>query len=143
MEMTAYLARKVLERSEQEERNVVVAWSNGCNATHRDVSRLSSCQEEADTRMILHAMDATMHGTTKINIFSPDTDVFILLQRRYPELCQNVNFITGIGQRHRVIKLQPIVQALGEAKIAALPALHAMSGADITGSFANKGKLTW
>ena len=143
MEMTAYLARKVLERSEQEGRNVVVAWSNECNATHRDVSRLSSCQEEADTKMILHAMDATMHGTTEINIFSPDTDVFILLLRRYPELCQNVNFIIGIGQRHRVIKLQPIVQALGETKIAALPALHAMSDADITGSFANKGKLTW
>ena len=143
MEMTAYLARKVLERSEQEGRNVVMAWSNECNATHRDVSRLGSCQEEADTKMILHAMDATMHGTIEINIFSPDTDVFILLLRRYPELCQNLNFITGIGQRHRVINLRPIVQALGETKIAALPALYAMSGADITGSFANKGKLTW
>ena len=50
---------------DQEGRNVVVAWSNECNATYRDVSQLSSCQEEADTKMILHAMDATMHGLQK------------------------------------------------------------------------------
>ena len=43
---------------------------------------------------------------------------------RYPELCQNVNFATGIGQRHRVVELQPIAQALGKTKISALPAFH-------------------
>ena len=32
---------------------------------------------------------------------------------------------------------------LGSAKVAALPGLHALSGADVTGSFAGKGKLTW
>ena len=64
MEMAEYFPRKVLERSEQEGRNVVVAWSNQCNTTHRDISRLNSCQEEPDTNMILHSMDATMHGAT-------------------------------------------------------------------------------
>ena len=88
-----------------------MALSNECNATNKDVLRLSSFQEEADTKLILHAMDATMHGGTEINVFSPDTDVFVLLLRRYPELCQNVNFVTGIGQRHRVVELQPIAQA--------------------------------
>ena len=33
--------------------------------------------------------------------------------------------------------------SLGTHKIAALPALHALSGADNTGSFAGKGKATW
>ena len=74
--------------------------------------------------MTLHVMDTTMHEATETNIFSPDADVFILLQRRYPELCQNVNFATGIGQWHRVVKLQPIAQALSKTKISALPALH-------------------
>ena len=35
------------------------------------------------------------------------------------------------------------MQALGSTKVAALPALHALSGADITESFAGKGKVTW
>ena len=52
-----------------------------------------------------------------------------------------MSFVTGKGQNHRVINLALIVQALGETKLAALPALHAISGADITGSFAGKGKL--
>ena len=69
--------------------------------------------------------------------------MLILSLRRYPQLCHETNFITGTGQRHRVIKLQPIVHSLGMHKIAALPALHALSGADNTGSFAGKGKATW
>ena len=35
------------------------------------------------------------------------------------------------------------MQALGSTKVAALPGLHALSGADITVSFAGKGKVTW
>lgn len=35
----------------------------------------------------------------------------------------------------------PIFQALGATKAAALPAFHALSGADNTGSFSGKGKL--
>jgi hypothetical protein len=34
-----------------------------------------------------------------------------------------------------------IFQALGETKAAALPAFHALSGADNTGSFSGKGNL--
>ena len=35
------------------------------------------------------------------------------------------------------------MQVPGCLKITALPALHAISGKDVTGSFANKGKATW
>ena len=95
-----------------------------------DVGHLQSSQEEADTKMMLHALDATANGATKLQIYSPDTDVFVLALRHYPELCENTLFVTGRGQQHRVIELKPIVQALGQEKIAALPAFHALSGAD-------------
>ena len=61
--------------------------------------------------MILHVLDAATDGATEINIHSPDTDVLVLALRRYPELCNDVNFITGTGLRHRVIKLKSTVQA--------------------------------
>ena len=70
-------------------------------------------------------------------------NVFILSLRRYAQLCDDVQFVTGTGQWHRVIVLKPIVQALGSTKVAALTGLHALSVADITGSFASKGKATW
>ena len=102
---------------------------------------LDSDQEEADTKLVLNAVDATASGATSIQIFSPDTNVFVLALRRYLEPCEDTSFVTGRGQRHRSISLGPIVRTLGPARTAALPGFHALSRADITGSFAGKGKL--
>ena len=54
-------------------------------------------------------------------------------------MCPNMSFVTGSATIHQTIKLQPIVEALGTA---ALPAFHALTGADNTGSFSGKGKPT-
>ena len=137
-ELTQYLARKVLEKSQESGKNVVVAWGTRCQATHRDMAHLESSHEEADTKLLLHAVDATSSGATCIEMVSPDTDVFVLSLRRYSQLCEDTSFVTGKGERYRKIKLGPIVRALGPAKTAALPGFHAWSGADITGSFAGK-----
>ena len=140
-ELTQYLSNKILEKGLQNGVRIVVAWSSRCKATHKDMVYLDSDQEEADTKMLLHAVDATASGAKSIEIHSPDTDVFVLALRRYPELCEDTSFVTGRGQRYRKIKLRPIVNSLGAAKTAALPGFHAWSGADVTGNFAFKGKL--
>ena len=57
-------------------------------------------------------------------------------------MCPNTSFVTGSATARRTIKLQPIVEALGSAKTAALPAFHALTGADNTGNFSGKGKPT-
>ena len=137
-EFTEYLSAKALQMAEGKGMKFVVAWGSTCEATHRGITHIKSSQEEADTKIILHALDAATHGATEINIHSPDTDVLVLALRRYPELCNDVNFSTGTGLRHRVTKLKSAVQALGNLMVAALPDLHAFSGADITGSFGGK-----
>ena len=53
----------------------------------RDVSGLESDQEEADTRIVLHARDAKLRGSQQINVLSRDTDVFLLLTSHKPWLC--------------------------------------------------------
>ena len=123
-------------------RQVVVAWGTECEATQRDVRHLRSTQEEADTKIILHALDAFAQGATQLSIYSPDTDVLVLALRRYPDLCSNSCFVTGTGSSRRVINLRSIADALGPTKTAALPAFHALTGADVTGSFSGKGKAT-
>ena len=100
MELTEYLATKALDHTVIIGKRLVVAWGTACEATHKNVTHLRSTQEEADTKILLHAVDAAAHGATEINIHSPDTDVFILSLRRYPQLCHGTNFITGTGQRH-------------------------------------------
>ena len=69
------------------ERQVVVAWGTECAATHRDVRHLRSTQEEADMKIILHALDASAQCAIQLSIYSPDTDVLVLTLRRYPDLC--------------------------------------------------------
>ena len=68
--------------------------------------------------------------------------MFVLAIHRYHQLCKKTYFITGVGNKKRVISLRSIVNALGPAKVEALPGFHAFSGADITGRFAGKGKPT-
>ena len=77
-------------------KNVIVAWECYCQGTHFDVTHLRSSQEEADTKIILHAVDAASRGTTEITIHSPDADVFVH---------GDVRFVTGTGQRHQVINI--------------------------------------
>ena len=48
---------------------------------------------------------------------------------------------TGHGTQQRRIQIKKIYDELGPARAAALPGFHAFTGADITGSFAGKGKL--
>jgi len=141
-ELTAYLAEKLLKKAHQEQKHLVVAWGSECLATHENVVHLGSSHEEADTKLVLHALAASCSGATTVHVCSPDTDVLVLLLRRYAELCQDTSFVTGVGQNHRIIKLGAIYSALGDKKAAALPSFHALSGADVTGSFSGNGKIS-
>ena len=107
-----------------------------------DVAHLFNSQDEADTRLILHSLGAVQRAARELHMQSADTDVFILAIHLYHQLCRKTYFVTGVGNKQRVISLGPIVNALGDEKAEALPGFHAFSGADITGRFAGKGKLT-
>ena len=97
-----------MDYAEKNGRRFVVSWACQCEATNQATEHLQSNHEEADTKLILHAIDATANGTTTLEIHSPDTDVFVLSLRRYPELCQNTYFVTGSSQRRRWIRLKSI-----------------------------------
>ena len=73
MQLTEYLARKALaiDHAEIIEKRLVAAWGTACEATHKNVTHLRSTHEEADTKILLHAVDAAAHGATEINIHSP------------------------------------------------------------------------
>ena len=125
--LTGYLAEKMLEKANAMGKHMVVAWGSQCIATHMNMTHLQSTQEEANTKLLLHAVDATSHGASSVAIHSPDTDVFILALRRYPDLCRNTTFVTGTGQIRRTLPLQRIYRSLRPIEVSALPELHAPS----------------
>ena len=50
------------------------------------MGHLQSNHEEAYTKIILHAVDATDNDDTELSIYSPDIDVLLIAVRRYPEI---------------------------------------------------------
>ena len=140
-ELTALLAKKAKECGQALRRQPVVAWGKECEATHKDIGHLQSDHEEADTKIILHVLNATADSATDLNIHSPDTDDLVLAIRWSSEMCLNTSLVAGRGATHQSIKLQLIAEALGSERTAALPAFHTIIGADNAGSLSGKGKV--
>ncbi len=115
---------------------VVTTLKEECKSNKLDMymTHLNSSQEEADTRILLHAMDASKRGSTSICINSPDTDVLVLAVWCYGNICPDTSVVVGVGSKQRMIKLGPLHEALGEKVVSTLPGFHA-------GSFCGKSKI--
>ncbi|MES9882593.1 MAG: hypothetical protein ABW185_17120, partial [Sedimenticola sp.] len=137
--LTIFLAEKLLDSCRDQ--TTPVSTSTGTKSNNLDVDHLSTSQEEADTILVLHGLDAAKRGLD-VDIVSPDTDVFILASSRLPMLEKNPRIITGIGTKKQKIQLKPVYNAIGPAIADALPSFHAFTGCDTCGKFHGKGKLT-
>ena len=74
---------------------------DGITTDATPLPNLASSQEEADTLIILHSLNADQKAANEdasIVIHSPDTDVFILLLAFCHKFCHPLYFDTGIGK---------------------------------------------
>lgn len=112
-----------------------------CNHAHEAVSSLQSCsQEEADTRMFLHAAYAASQGIRQAIVVSSDTDVVVIaVSLIHSTGLQKIWIAFGKGKDSRWIPIHEIASAMGP-KALALPFFHAFSGCDTVSSFDGKGK---
>ena len=93
--------------------------------------------EEADTLMIGLAAAASQRcPKAQMVFFSPDIDVLVLAVAHYDKLCKH----TAICMVSGTLETEPIWNALGQDKGAALPVFHAFTGADSVGGFSGLGK---
>lgn len=142
VELSEFLSNQILKFGETNNKEFVISWRNKAASSHGDdVSCLSSMQE-ADTKIILHAAYLAQKVIKTTHVFFPDTDVLILALRRYPQLSKEFAFYLGHGMKG-FAQIGSIYRALGPLKPCALPGQHALSGTDVTGSFAGKGKIKW
>ena len=104
------------------------------------VDELCAQQEEADTRILLHASHAASNGHDCIAIKSPDTDVAVLGCTLSHSINAKMIFCIDTKQRMRYLDMTAIGQSLGEDVCKALPGMHALTGCDSTSAFVGKGK---
>jgi hypothetical protein len=107
-----------------------------------EVAELFSTQEEADTRMFLHAVHIARYAYQAIIILSMDTDVRLLCLAFCSHVSTPLFQKCGTDNRTRYIDICKMAQALGDDVCKALPSLHAFTGCDSISSFAGKGKLS-
>ena len=104
------------------------------------VLELCSNQEEADTRMFLHALHAFDAAHQQILIKSSDTDVEVLACYLREYISADIFLLSGTKSRAHVINVTQVCEQLGVEVCRALPGLHALTGCDTVSSFAGKGK---
>ncbi len=104
----------------------------------RDMRNLMSNHEEADTRIILHGIDAQQQGFNQLVVVCQDTDVLVLLTHFADKLCQEIWFKAGTTRQHRNIKIHSIEMPLDVR--GNLVAFHAITGCDTVSSFYGIGK---
>jgi hypothetical protein len=112
---------------------------------------LNSSQEEADTRIILHALNMSNQFKDKnvmgrIVIKSPDTDVLVLLVHYFSrmsntsELWFQTGTITALKDGRRYIPVHDLCKSLSAVLCRILPAAHALTGCDTTSAMFGIGK---
>lgn len=108
--------------------------------TATDAVDLHSTQEEADTRMFLHAFHASADGHHSIAVFSSDTDVEVLASHHQASIPAEIILISGTRSRSRLVSIRRLCEKLGHRVCQVLPSLHASKGCDTVSSFVGKGK---
>ena len=76
-------------------------------------------------------------------MYSPDTDVFLLLIHFYQSLPQSLLFHTGRGKDARKINIASCYEGIGPRYAKALLGFHVFTGCDQTGRFSRKTKTFW
>ena len=92
-----------------------------------ECEELCSDHELADTRLLLHAKQAS-RTHDHVVIRSPDTDVFILLLGHTLAIPTALYFDTGIGNQRRILDVGKVHLTLGSELCDALIGFHAFTG---------------
>ena len=105
------------------------------NIVSEAVPALSSNQEEADTRMFLHAQDMALSGFNDVVILSPDTDVGVLACHLQNRITANLYLHKKDKTRTRYVDIGAVAEKLGQDVCSALPGYHALTGCDSVSAF--------
>ncbi len=106
-----------------------------------EVEEIRSNQEEADTRLILHALHASKTGSQAVIVTAEDTDVMIICLAFSRNIQCGLYQKCGTKNRTRFIDITKLSNFLGSDISEALIGLHAFTGCDTVSAFAGHGKL--
>ena len=105
------------------------------------VEELCSTQEEADTKIFLHANHAAALGHSSILIKFSDTDEEVMALYFKWDIQARLYLLKGTKNKSRLTDITAIGDKLGKDTCRAGPGLHAFTWSDSTSAFSGKGKV--
>ena len=112
--------------------------------TVTDVAALESTQQEADTRVILHAVYSVQNEEVdRVIIHANDTDIIVICVYYAATLLKDLPELWVRTARDCYLPIHEIAAALGPANSRGLPFIHSLSGRDITSYPYFTGKKAW
>ena len=105
-------------------------------------SQLQSTFEGADSRIPLHVLDSLRSGHRVCVVISNDTDVLVALLYHMPVFLdhqlQELWLRAGVGDSTRYVPLHTLFDILGRQLCEVLPAVHSLTGCDISSKVGTK-----
>ncbi|KAG1701652.1 hypothetical protein GQR58_004686 [Nymphon striatum] len=112
------------------------------HSTEHYMQRLGSTVEEADLRIPMHVLDCCRAGYKTCVVISNDTDVIVALLFYVPVFLQErlmeLWIRAGRGNTSRFLPLHTLYASLGRDLCTVLPAIHSLTGCDITSKIGTK-----
>ena len=106
--------------------------------TNTDLAQLKATHEEADTRLVLHAVHSQFNTVV---VSSRDTDVLVLLVSHFPCVqCEHLWMLSGTGKKRQYIPIDAVFNNLPTDSAPHLLPFHALTGCGSTSYFANHTK---
>ena len=108
-DLTIYLVEKAFTYFKNVSDGYAVSYTTKCISSLEDFAQeiKTHDHEEADTLLLFHKTNVSARNPfTKLHIYSPDTDIFLLTIHKYPILCANTAFKTGNGKQVKTIPVR-------------------------------------
>ena len=147
--LTVILERKLEVLSSLNSKEIYFSTDGQCHKINRDdvinVPELSSNQEEADTKLCLHArhaLNSADRETVIVRNHSGDVDINVILIAKTIDTPERVILDFNKGKYRKLLWLSDIDMTDDEKKC--LIGFHAFTGSDYTSAFFRKGKaICW
>ena len=132
-ELFAFLTKVASEKLSLEGKEIYVTSDKSVVSLCPSTSMPDCSHEEADTRIVVHVIDAILKGMKSICIRTVDTDILIILISKFhflKDLCKDLELKVafGVGKDFAVYSVNNICSTLGLDKSKIMSISHAFSG---------------
>ena len=134
IELSIFLMEQLLERVEDKMIVISGAFKDTDDVRStlplHETNGLKGNHEEADTRIILHAINCS---SNTIVVQARDTDILVLLLAHYNQIgCHDMWLKVGTSKNRKYIPVHNVFNNLPDGSHTSLPSFHALTGSDST-----------